>query len=62
MPAVSKAQQRSAGMALSARRGEISPDELWGAAEQMFLSMTIRELEEFAGTKRKGLPEKKKGK
>lgn len=59
MPAKSKAQQHAAGMALSARRGEISPDELTGAAEQMFLSMTIAELEELAGTKTEGLPQKK---
>ena len=62
MPAKSKAQQHAAGMALAARRGEISPDKLTGAAEQMFLSMTIKELEELAGTKTKGLPEKKKSK
>lgn len=61
MPAKSQAQQQAAGMALAARRGEISPDSLKGAAESMFLSMTITELEHFAGTKHKGLPEKKKG-
>ena len=60
MPAVSKAQRKAAGMALAARRGEISPDSLKGAAESMFLSMTIKELEHFAGTKEKGLPRKKK--
>lgn len=61
MPSVSKSQQRSAGLALAARRGEISPDSLHSAAESMFLSMTITELEHYAGTKHKGLPEKKKG-
>ena len=37
----------------------ISKNQQQGAAESMFLSMTITELEHFAGTKHKGLPEKK---
>jgi len=59
---VSKSQQKAAGMALAARRGEIEPDMLKGAAESMFLSMTIKNLEQLSGTKHKGLPEKKKKK
>ncbi|RWR30148.1 DUF3008 family protein [Sinirhodobacter populi] len=58
MPAKSKAQQRAAGAALSAKRGETSPDELWGAAREMFDSMTEAELEDFAATPLKGLPDK----
>lgn len=60
MPAKSESQQRAAGMALAAKRGEISPSKLKGAAKQMYYSMTAKQLEEFASTKHKGLPEKKK--
>lgn len=59
MPAESKAQQKAAGAALAARRGESDPDELKGAAREMYDSMSESQLEEFAGTPRKGLPEKK---
>lgn len=59
MPAVSKAQQQAAGAALAAKRGEIPVSKLKGAALDMYNSMTIRQLEEIAGTKTKGLPEKK---
>lgn len=58
MPAVSKSQQRAAGLALSAKRGEISPSKLTGAAKSMYDSMTEKELEDFANTKIKDLPEK----
>jgi hypothetical protein len=59
MPAVSKAQQKAAGAALSAKRGETKVSELKGAAREMYDSMTEAELEDFASTDRKGLPEKK---
>jgi hypothetical protein len=59
MPAVSKAQQKAAGAALSAKRGETKVSELKGAAREMYDSMTESELEDFASTKRKALPEKK---
>jgi len=61
MPAESKSQQQAAGIALAARRGEISIHKLRGASRQMYNSMTTEELEKYAGTKHKGLP-KKKGK
>ena len=57
MPAKSKAQQKAAGAALSAKRGETSVDELKGASKSMYESMTEDQLEEFASTKRKGKPE-----
>ena len=60
MPAVSKAQQRAAGAALAAKRGEIKASELKGASREMYDSMSESELEDFAATKRKGLPERKK--
>lgn len=49
----------AAGAALAAKRGEVKVSELKGASREMYDSMTEKELEEFASTKRKGLPEKK---
>lgn len=59
MPATSKAQQKAAGAALSAKRGETKKSELKGASRDMYESMSEEQLEEFASTKRKGLPDKK---
>ncbi|MDS7596959.1 DUF3008 family protein [Agrobacterium tumefaciens] len=61
MPAKSKAQQKAAGAALAAKRGDISKSRLQGASKEMAKSMTERELEDLASTKRKGLPERKNG-
>ena len=57
MPAKSAAQQKAAGAALSAKRGETPKSELKGASRHMAASMTEKELEEFASTRRKGKPE-----
>lgn len=57
MPAKSQAQQKAAGAALSAKRGESKVADLKGAAKEMYDSMSEDELEEFASTKRKGKPE-----
>lgn len=59
MPATSKAQQKAAGAALAAKRGETKKSELWGASKEMYDSMSEKQLEEFAETKRNGLPDKK---
>ncbi len=59
MPAKSKRQQRAAGAALSAKRGETKKSELKGASKEMVESMSEEELESLASTKRKNLPEKK---
>lgn len=59
MPATSKAQQKAAGAALAAKRGDTPKSELKGASKQMEKSMTEKQLDEFASTKRKGLPNKK---
>lgn len=59
MPAKSKAQQKAAGAALAAKRGEADKDDLVGASKDMAESMTESELEELASTRRKGLPDKK---
>ena len=60
MPAVSKVQQKAAGMALAAKRGELSPRKLKGSAKEMYETMTIKQLREYAKTKIKKLPKKKK--
>lgn len=62
MPAKSKKQQMAAGAALAAKRGESKKSELKGASKSMYKSMTEKQLEEFASTKRKNLPDKKKKK
>jgi hypothetical protein len=61
MPAKSKAQQKAAGAALSAKRGETKPSELIGASRQMYQSMSEKQLDDFASTKRRGKPEYVKG-
>lgn len=58
MPAKSKAQQKAAGAALAAKRGEIPRKDLIGASKEMFDSMTENELEDLAATPHDGLPEK----
>ena len=57
MPAKSAAQQKAAGAALSAKRGETPKNLLKGASKQMEKSMSEMQLDEFASTKRKGKPE-----
>ncbi|MAL27244.1 MAG: DUF3008 domain-containing protein [Croceicoccus sp.] len=59
MPAQSKAQQKAAGAALSAKRGETKVSDLQGASKEMYDSMSESELEDFASTDREDLPEKK---
>lgn len=57
MPARSAAQQKAAGAALSAKRGETPKSKLQGASKSMAESMSEDQLEELAATKRKGKPE-----
>jgi Zn/Cd-binding protein ZinT len=57
MPAKSKSQQKAAGAALAAKRGEQKVSDLKGPAKSMYESMSEGQLEEFASTKRKGKPE-----
>jgi hypothetical protein len=57
MPAKSAAQQKAAGAALSAKRGDEPKSKLKGASKSMEESMSEKQLEEFAHTKRKGKPE-----
>ncbi|MDQ8028509.1 MAG: DUF3008 family protein [Brevundimonas sp.] len=57
MPAKSAAQQKAAGAALSARRGDTPKSKLKGASKSMVETMTEKQLEELAHTKRSGKPE-----
>ncbi|WP_159952573.1 DUF3008 family protein [Rhizobium sp. 18065] len=57
MPAKSKAQQKAAGAALAAKRGDMRKSDLKGASRDMAESMTEKELTDLASTKRKGKPE-----
>ena len=57
MPAKSKAQQKAAGAALSAKRGDTKVSDLEGPSKSMYESMSEKELDDMASTKRKGKPE-----
>ena len=59
MPAQSAAQQKAAGAALAAKRGEIKVSDLQGASKDMYDSMSESELDDLASTKREDLPEHK---
>lgn len=58
MKAKSKAQQKAAGAALSAKRGDSAKKDLKGASREIVESMTEKELEDMASTPRKGKPER----
>lgn len=58
MPAKSKAQQRAAGAALSAKRGETKVGDLKGASREMYDTMTEAELDDLASTDLDGLPDR----
>lgn len=57
MPAKSKVQQKAAGAALAAKRGEIPKAKLKGASREMYKSMSEKELDDMATVKRAKLPE-----
>ena len=57
MPAKSKSQQMAAGAALAAKRGDTKKSGLKGASKSMADSMSEKQLEEMASTKRKGKPQ-----
>jgi hypothetical protein len=56
MPAKSKAQQKAAGAALSAKRGDTPKSKLKEPSKKMAKSMSETQLEELAKGKRKGKP------
>ncbi len=57
MPAKSKAQQKAAGAALAAKRGEQKVSDLAPPSKSMYESMDEKELKKMASTSRKGKPE-----
>lgn len=57
MPAKSKSQQKAAGAALAAKRGDGKTSDLGGAAKSMYESMSERQLDQMASTSRKGKPD-----
>ncbi|AJY47287.1 DUF3008 family protein [Martelella endophytica] len=59
MPAQSKSQQKAAGAALAAKRGEQKKSDLKGPARQMEKSMSEKELDDMASGKRKRKPDHK---
>jgi hypothetical protein len=59
MPATTKKQQMAAGAALAAKRGRRSKSSLKGASKQMEKSMSAKQLEDFAKTKRNRLPKRR---
>ena len=59
-PSVSRVQQQAAGMALACKRGQIAVGDLKGAALEMYKSMTVKQLVEFASTARQSLPRRKR--
>ncbi len=59
MKAQSEAQQKAAGAALSAKRGETPKSKLQGASKEMYETMTEKELEDMASTKHDNIPERK---
>lgn len=59
MKAQSEAQQKAAGAALAAKRGDLPKSELRGASREMFDTMTEAELEDMASTPHENIPERK---
>jgi len=55
---VSRKQQKAMGIALAAKKGDIPKEKLKGSSKEM-VKMSKSDLEDFASTKHKGLPEKK---
>lgn len=57
MPAKSKSQQSAFAMALAARRGDLPPEGLKGAARHLYRDSSLSEsdLEDYASTKTRHL-------
>ena len=60
--AVSKDQQRLFGIVHAIQKGELSPSEGTPEARKLARTMKKKDVKDFAETKHKGLPEKKKPK
>ena len=61
-PAISRSQQKAAALALAAKRRKIPVSQLKGSAKAMYKSMTASQLEDFAATPIKKLPQRVKKK
>ena len=57
--AVSKQQQKLMGLVLAYKRGEVEDSKVSDTVKDLSKSMSAKELEDFASTKHKGLPQKK---
>jgi hypothetical protein len=57
--AVSQQQQKLMGLALAYKRGEVEDSKVSDTVKDLAKSMSTKELEDFASTKHKGLPQKK---
>lgn len=57
--ATSVAQQKLMALALQHKRGKLDADKVTPAVEKLAKSMSEKELDDFASTKHKGLPQKK---
>lgn len=58
MPALSQQQQKIMGLALAYKRGDVPASKVSAKVKEIAKSMTMKELEKYAGTKHKGLPTK----
>lgn len=58
MPAKSQQQQKIMGLALAYKRGEVPASKVSAKVKEMAKSMTEKELEKYASTKHKGLPQR----
>lgn len=56
--AKSKAQQRLFGMARAVQKGELSPSKVGGDVKKIAKTVSAKDVEDFASTKHKKLPEK----
>ena len=56
--AKSKEQQRLFGMARAVQKGELSPNKVGGAVNKIAKDVSVKDVEDFASTKHKGIPEK----
>ena len=60
MPATSKAQQRLFGLVKAVKAGKVKTSTVSPEVKKIAKDMSTKEIDKFAGTKHKDLPEKKK--
>ena len=60
MPSVSKAQQKLFGLVKAVKAGKVKPSAVSPEVKKIAKEMPAKEIDKFAATKHKGLPEKKK--